>query len=260
MAPPITLLTDFGFAYTAAMKGRILGVNPQATVVDISHAISAHNLREGAFILRSVVRFFPPAIHVCVVDPGVGTERRGLILRVGDTCFVGPDNGLMVPAARSLAKDPGDIRATTITKQFPGVSRTFHGRDIFAPIAGHLSLGQKPEEFGNPTPQYVNLDLENYEVREDVIQGEVVYLDDFGNIVTNIPGEKLQGILAPGGQVALFGKLISVTHTYGEVPHHHPLALIGSHGCLELSLNQGNAAEFFNVKAGDKMALKVLRR
>lgn len=254
MMKPITLLTDFGTAYTAAMKGKILLINPDARIVEISHEVSPHNLREGAFLLRSVVRHFPPAIHLAVIDPGVGTPRKGIIIKAKDSYFVGPDNGLLIPAASFL----GEPKVWEIKRRFGEISYTFHGRDIFAPVAAHLSLGEKPEDFGVPLEKFVRLDIEDYEVSGDVIKGEVIYIDDFGNVVTNVPYEKAKEILSYGDNVSLYGRIMPFCRTYGEVQLHHPLVVVGSHGSLEISINQGNASQFFNIKTGDKVMIKVL--
>lgn len=251
---PITLLTDFGSTYTAAMKGKILSVVPDARIVDVSTKIPSHSVREGAFLLRSVVRHFPPAVHLGVVDPGVGTRRRGLILRAGKSYLVGPDNGLLVPAARALGKG----EAFEITKAFPGVSRTFHGRDVFAPVAAHLARGDAPDDFGVPLPNPVDLDLDNYAISEDVLSGEVLMVDGFGNVVTNIPAGAVASLLSPGTRVGLHGKIVPFAATYGEVEVHRPLVLVGSHDCVEISVNQGSAAETFRLKTGDRVQLKVI--
>lgn len=252
---PITLLTDFGFSYTAAMKGRILSVLPDARIIDVSYKIPSHSIREGAFILRSVVRHFPPAVHVGVVDPGVGTKRKGVILKAGGSCFVGPDNGLLLPAARSL----GEVEAFEITREFPKVSRTFHGRDLFAPVAAHLARGERPEEFGVPLPAPVDLNLDNYEIGEGLLSGEVLSVDGFGNVVTNIPSSAVATMLRPGARLGLHGKIVPFVATYGEVEYHRPLILTGSHDCLEIAVNQGSAAEFFRLKTGDRVQLKVVQ-
>jgi S-adenosylmethionine hydrolase len=251
---PITLLTDFGSAYTAAMKGKILSVSPEARIVEISTKIPSHSVREGAFLLRSVVRHFPPAVHVGVVDPGVGTRRKGLIVRVGGGYFVGPDNGLLMPAARALGKP----ETFEITKAFPGVSRTFHGRDLFAPVAARLSRGGTPDEFGVPLNGPVELDLDAYEVSPDLLTGEVLSVDGFGNVVTNIPAGAVAP-LRPGDRLGLHGKIVPFAATYGEVEVHRPLVLVGSHDSLEIAVNQGSAAEAFRLKTGDRVQLKVVR-
>jgi hypothetical protein len=252
----VTILTDFGFAYTAAMKGRILSINPDANIIDISYKISPHNLREGAFLLKSAVKYFPPAVHIAVVDPGVGTERKSLIVQVKDTYFVGPDNGLLIPAAKSMGK----FSVYEITKDFPHASYTFHGRDIFSPVAAYLSIGKKPEDLGILFEKFVDLNIGNFSVSGDVISGEVMYVDDFGNIVTNVPYSSVEKFLNYGMSVALFGKIIPMCRVYGEVEKHRPLVVVGSHDSIEISLNQGNAAEFFNIKTGDKILLKMLKK
>lgn len=255
MSNIITILTDFGFAYTASMKGKILGINPDAKIVDISHKVSRHNILEGAFILKSVVRHFPPAIHIGVVDPGVGTGRRGIIIKSGDSFFIGPDNGLLIPAAR----EKGRPEIYQITREFPDASPTFHGRDIFAPIAAYLSLGKHPEEFGRRTDEHVDLNLEDFRVEGNAIHGKVVYVDDFGNVITNIPYSEVKEILKYGQSVAIFGKVMPFCRTYGDVAKGHPLMVVGSHGSLEISVNQGSAAEFFNMRAGDALWVKVVK-
>lgn len=256
MAPlPITLLTDFGFSYTAAMKGKILSIVPDARIVDVSYKIPSHSVREGAFLLRSVVRHFPPAVHVGVVDPGVGTKRKGLILKAGSAYFTGPDNGLLMPAARAL----GNPEAFEITKQFPRISRTFHGRDLFAPVAAHLARGDDAGDFGVPLPNPVGLDLDDCEVSESVLTGEILSVDGFGNAVTNIPDAAVAPLLRQGDRLALHGKVLPFVETYGEVELHRPLVLVGSHDCLEISVNQGSAAEAFRLKTGDRVQLKVVR-
>ncbi len=252
---PITLLTDFGFAYTAAMKGRILSIAPDARIVDVSYKIPSHSVREGAFLLRSVVRHFPPAVHVGVVDPGVGTQRRGLILKSGPSYFTGPDNGLLMPAARAL----GLPEAFEITKQFPRVSRTFHGRDIFAPVAAHLARGESPDDFGVLLANPADLNLDDCEVSGDILTGEVLSVDGFGNAVTNIPASAVAPLLRPGDRLALHGKILPFVETYGEAELHRPLVLVGSHDCLEISVNQGSAAEAFRLKTGDRVQLKVVK-
>ncbi|MEM3086031.1 MAG: SAM-dependent chlorinase/fluorinase [Halobacteria archaeon] len=252
---PITLLTDFGSTYTAAMKGRILSAAPDARIVEISTKIPSHSVREGAFLLRSVVRHFPPAVHVGVVDPGVGTRRKGLIVKAGGAYLVGPDNGLLMPAARALGKpEPFEI-----TKEFPGVSRTFHGRDLFAPVAARLSRGETPDEFGVPLGNPVDLDLDACEVSADLLTGEVLSVDGFGNVVTNIPAGAVAPHIRPGDRLGLHGKIVPFAATYGEVDVHRPLVLVGSHDTVEIAVNQGSAAETFRLKAGDRVQLKVVR-
>lgn len=258
MSSIITLLTDFGEVYTATMKGKILETNPDANIVDISHGISQFNMREGAFLLSSVVPHFPSStVHIAVVDPGVGTKRRPIIVESDNGILVGPDNGLLIPSAKRL----GDFQVYEVTK-FPSedVSATFHGRDVFAPIGAKLSLGEPAIVFGNPIDDFEQLDLENFQVQGDIISCEVIYLDDFGNLVTNVPYKRVENVLSYGDGVALFGKLMTFSHSYGEVGIHQPLAVVGSHETLEIAVNQGNASQFFDVKSGANIQLKILKR
>lgn len=248
------MLTDFGDEYEAAMKGVILKVNPDANIVDVCR-VGAHNIREGAFLLRSVVPYFPDdTIHVGVVDPGVGTERKAIIVE-GKQIFVGPDNGLLIPPAKSL----GEFAVYEITPSHP--SPTFHGRDVFAPIAARISNGAHAEDFGTKTDSFIEIDIEDYEIKEDIISCEVLHVDCFGNVITSIPRGVIEEVLDQGERIALslFGKSIPFSRTYDDVDMHTPLALIGSHENLEFAVNQGDASKFLGIKTGDTITLKLLK-
>lgn len=257
----ITLTTDFGLKdpYVAEMKAVILNINPKVTIVDISHHIRKFNIRAGAFVLASATPYFPKGtIHVAVVDPGVGTERQPILVQTKRACFVGPDNGMLGLAVKTM---DGKMRVRRITNQklmLSRVSNTFHGRDIFAPAAAHLTNGTPPEEFGPETEEISMPDFAKVVRREGVLIGEVIHIDNFGNIVTNI-GKKELRLIRTRKTVSVVLK--SVKHelkfckNYGEVKKQQPLALIGSHGLLEISTNQGNAAEVFNIENGDKIVL-----
>ena len=277
----ITLTTDFGSLYPAFLKAAILQVNETANIVDITHSIPPADIRAGAFALYSVVDYFPKgSIHVAVVDPGVGTDRRAIAIRSGSQYFVGPDNGLLIPAARKLGEL--EVYEITNTKLFHNVSSTFHGRDIFAPVAAHLLetnhtgfnpiiilsnllSGTRPkgivqiEDVGKRIDDFVDLDLEMIEVSEGAISGEIVFIDDFGNIVTNIPRDVVLDKVDFGSELFIFGCEIPLLQTYGLVGDGDALALIGSHGFLEISINCDNAAKIFKVKNGDKIDVKLLR-
>lgn len=248
----VTLLTDFEDLYLAAMKGVILSINPSVNIVDLGK-VRRHDIVQGAFLLRSLVRFFPSAIHLGVVDPGVGTARKPLIIEAGSSYLVGPDNGLLIPAAQEF----GSFRIYEITRRFESVSPTFHGRDIFARVAGMLSVGTKPAQLGVPISNYTSLDLWNYSIEGDIIECSVVFVDSFGNLVTNLRARDLR--LSSGQLISLQGKLIPFVRTYAEVPPGQPLALIGSHGTLEIALNQGDAARYFGVDQGQRILLKLVR-
>jgi S-adenosylmethionine hydrolase len=261
--PLISLTTDFGDLYPAAMKAVILGINPAVQIVDITHSIRQAGIREGAFALYSLVRYFPQGtVHIGVVDPGVGTSRRALAIKAGcggeEQFFVGPDNGLLIPAARSL----GEIEVYEITNPElmlkSGVSATFHGRDIFAPAGARLSKGTPIEAVGPRISDFVNLDFENFGIDGPFIIGEVIFADSFGNVITNIPEEIVLKFSSFGSQIEINSRRISFVQTYGFVREKEPLALIGSHRFLEIAVNKGNAARQFGLKSGDKVVVKTV--
>ncbi|MBN2109807.1 MAG: S-adenosyl-l-methionine hydroxide adenosyltransferase family protein [Methanosarcinaceae archaeon] len=251
----VTLTTDFGSLYPAAMKGVILTVDPHAHIVDITHSIPHADIRAGAFALYSVVPCFPEgAVHVAVVDPGVGTPRKSIVISSGGQFFVGPDNGLMVPAALRL----GDMQVYRITNMelLDKVSATFHGRDVFSRIGAYLSLGMQPEDVGEKTGDYVHLDLGKVELTENSISGEIIYIDDFGNVITNIAGDVVLDRVQFGKTVMVCGADVPFMQTYGLVDKGMLLALIGSHGFFEIAMNQGSAASSLGVKNGDMLNIR----
>ena len=281
MSAAITLTTDFGFtdACVAAMKGVILDINPEARLVDICHSIKPQNVAQAAFILSTAYRYFPKkTIHLVVVDPGVGTERRAIILRTQQGSFVAPDNGvlsyviqqslveLVVKKGRLSLKGgikPGEsIEVVHITNprfwKSP-VSPTFHGRDIFAPVAAALSLGFQPIEFGEPQTSVEMLPMPRPERRADgSLVGHILHIDNFGNLITDIrrddlpPAEQI-------GNIDVCNRLISgLVRTYAE--GSGLIALIGSSGYLEVSLKGGNAASLLDAKIGDEVRLRQSAR
>ncbi|MCQ1534136.1 S-adenosyl-l-methionine hydroxide adenosyltransferase family protein [Methanosarcina sp. KYL-1] len=261
--PLISLTTDFGDLYPAAMKAVILGINPRAQIVDITHGISQAGIREGAFALYSLVPYFPEkTVHVAVVDPGVGTSRRALAVKAGaagnEQFFVGPDNGLLVPAARRL----GNMEVYEITNRDlmlkSGISATFHGRDIFAPVGAHLSKGFPVEDVGPEVSDFVDLDFGTYGIDGPFLFGEVVFSDSFGNVITNIPEEVVLKFFNFGSKVEVNGRNVPFVQTYGLAGKGEPLILIGSHGFLEIAINGGNAALQFGLESGGQVVIKVL--
>ncbi len=274
MAPPITLLTDFGTedAYAAVMKGVILTRDPRATLVDITHAIEPQNIRQGAFVLASSYQFFPKnTIHVAVVDPDVGSERRGIILKVPSAVFVAPDNGLLTYVIDQLALNAEEvpdfggsaimvrlkrgIEAVSITDprfwRTP-VSPTFHGRDIFAPVAAGLSLGLSPYEFGEKTDMLTVLPITRpRSAGPDELLGHVMHIDRFGNLITDMRSSDLP----PGPVEIVLGatRIDGISRYYGET--RGLAALIGSSGYLEVSLRNGNAAAHLNAVVGDEVTV-----
>jgi S-adenosylmethionine hydrolase len=239
---PVTLTTDFGAGstYVAAVKGAILSVNAQARVLDLSHAIPPQDLRYAAFFLAAAVPYFPAGtLHVVVVDPGVGTSRAILYVEVGGQRLLVPDNGCWTTLGRPA-------RAFRLSRpQFwrSPVSATFHGRDIFAPVAGHLSRGLDPALLGPPADDWARLDVPQPAQTGNVWQGEVVFIDGFGNLLTNLPAEALP---PPGaGPVALWIGDTPVprrVQTYGDAEAGALVALVSSLGTLEIAVNQGSAA------------------
>jgi len=255
----ITLTSDFGLKdpYVAEMKGVILTINPQATIIDITHTVEKFNIREGAFVLVSAAPYFPKdTIHLAVIDPDVGTGRRSIIIQTKRDFFVGPDNGVLMLAAQNHGIE--HLYEISNPKfMLPKVSSTFHGRDVFAPAAAHLDKGVKPSEFGPEITKVAAPKFGSVERRNGSLIGEVWHIDDFGNIIINIsqkdlPQNRVVNVKLPGVlQNISFGK------TYAQAKPHEPLALIGSHGFLEIALNQGNAAEKFHAKVGDKIEVST---
>jgi len=260
--PVVTLLTDFGTKdpYVAEMKAVIVSICPEAQIIDISHQIEKFNIRMGAFTLASAALFFPEkTIHVAVVDPGVGTKRRPIIVETQRYFYVGPDNGiLMLSAMKEGIKHVYQISNPLL--MLSKVSKTFHGRDIFAPAAAHLAKGKLPSEFGSEIRDYVVPEFAKPEIRGNELFGEVMHIDDFGNVISNISVEDLRKIGAKEKHFLKVGFKRNILRlkfcsAYGEVSAGQPLALVGSHEFLEFSVNQGNAAKKFRVKVGDSFRL-----
>ena len=250
----ITLLTDFGTkdAYVAAMKGVILGVNPQAVLVDLSHEVPPQDLLAGALILAGAAPYFPPgAIHLAVVDPGVGSRRRGLAAKARGQFWVGPDNGLF-----HLIFTPG-TEPTIVSLENPAffrpkVSATFHGRDIFAPVAAHLSLGVDLSRFGPIINDPIPLAVPTPRFTPKTVQGEVIYVDRFGNLVTNLTAIALEAWLGGKDLRLKVGPLTiwGLARTYAEKAPGEFLALIGSHGFLEIACALDSAARRLGTGVG----------
>ncbi len=277
MSTIITLTTDFGLsdAYVAAMKGVILGINPQVKIIDICHFIKPQNIAQAAFVLSTAYPYFPKkTVHMVVVDPGVGAERRAIILRAPSADYVAPDNGVLsYVIGQSLAKPvmeegrvsllgetkPGaDIEVVAITNpkfwRSP-VSATFHGRDIFAPVAAMLSLGFPPIEFGEPIDSVRVLPLPRPSQRPDgTLAGHILHVDNFGNLITDIKSDDLS-LKAEHITIEVGGQLIfGLERTYAE--GSGLLAVIGSSGYLEVSLRGGSACSLLDVRVGDEVRLR----
>jgi len=251
----LTLSTDFGSPYPAAMKGVIL----QATdtrLVDISHDFPRQDVRATAFWLREVLPYFPPAVHCVVVDPGVGTDRAALVVRVGEHAIVAPDNGVCLPVARELAGEGDVIEVFEIEYDTPD-SATFHGRDVFAPTAAAVhetGVGSLQDTASLArADDYVDLTFPDPTVSETGASGEVLVVDGFGNVITNVPGDAVISVF--GQQVRINGEPIQVQRTYAAVPAGQRLVTVGSHGNVELAVNQGRGDEAFRVGLGDRVEL-----
>jgi S-adenosylmethionine hydrolase len=261
----VTLLSDFGDVYPASMKGVILGINPEARIVDISHTVPSYDAVAGAFMLKSCAKYFPSnTLHIAVVDPGVGTQKRPLAIRAESPeddihFFIGPDNGLLIPAARSIGEfEVYEITNRDLFRSDNNISSTFHGRDIFAPVGAHIAKGMDIRSVGNRIQDFEDMDLgENkIEKKGGLIRGKTIFIDSFGNIITNIPAEIVD---FEAGDILKIGKnQIKFMKSYGLCKIKEPLALIGSHGYLEIALNQGNAANFFQMKSGKKITIRKI--
>jgi len=260
----ITFLSDFGMksGYVSQMKGVANTIMPQVRCIDITHEIPCHDIQTGAFVLMNAAHHFPTGtVHVAVVDPGVGTKRRGIVVLTQTQIFVGPDNGLLIPAARFL----GNFCVYDITNpllQNKSVSHTFHGRDIFAPVAAHILRGISFDSIGPQIHDFVDfrfpLCVRN---TDDTIDVQVLFVDDFGNIITNIEQGAMGGLFAPGGDITLVHgqhkSTLKFVETYGLVHPGILLCTFGSSGFLEISMNQGNAAESLHVTRNDTLKLDV---
>jgi S-adenosyl-L-methionine hydrolase (adenosine-forming) len=254
--PPtiITLTTDFGTGsrYAAAMKGVILSINPQARVVDLSHGVLHQNVRQGAVVLVETAPLFPPdTIHVAVVDPGVGTDRRILFAKIGKQRFLAPDNGLLSRLA--AAERPSKIVSLDEPRFWlPRVSSTFHGRDIMAPVAARLSLGLSPDELGRPLEALVELPWPEVQSVAQKITGEVIEIDSFGNLISNITREMLAGVPTDDSVTIVCDEHITqgIYRTYGDQPAMTLIALIASGDQLELAIVGESAAAMLGVRVG----------
>lgn len=243
----ITLTTDFGAAdpYAGTMKGVILAIFPDARIVDLCHEIPAHDLAAAAWVLLDSAPFFPPGtVHLAVVDPGVGSSRRPLALRNGDRFFVGPDNGIF------SAFLPGEEMVELNRPQFflPEISACFHGRDLFAPVAARLAAGSALADLGSPLSDPVRLRLPQPVSEGDTVRGEVIRVDRFGNLITNIP----QRLLPPSPWAARIGgtDVPGLAPSYAAIPHGTCAALLGSSGRLEIARARGSAAAALAAAAG----------
>ncbi|NQT52999.1 SAM-dependent chlorinase/fluorinase [bacterium] len=249
----ITLLSDFGSTdpYVGATRGAALSVNPDVQLVDISHDVPPHDIADAGYVLAGAFRYFPAGtVHVAIVDPGVGSERRILAAEFGGHILMAPDNGLLSVVFRG--EEPGRTISVSNADYFRHpVSMTFHGRDVFAPVAAHLTLGVPLEAMGPPVDDWKRVDVAMPAIEPGTVAGVVVHVDRFGNLVTNISREDIETLGTPCGDglhVYIASEEISgVQRTYAEVSVGDLLAVIGSGGLLEISANLGSAADVLGV-------------
>lgn len=258
MNPFITLLTDFGLRdpYVGIMKAVMIDRAPDARIVDLTHEVTPQNVRQGAFALASAVPYCPKgAIHVAVVDPGVGTRRRAVVVQSGRARYVAPDNGLLTLA---LQVDPPHAAWHLTRPQYflPDPSATFHGRDVFAPVAAHLAQGAAPDDMGEPVDpaELVRFDVPLPAVADGCVRATVLYVDRFGNLVTNVSLADAAGGVV-GARVA--DRDVPMARVYRDVPDGSPLVLWGSTGRLEVSVSMGSAAAVLGVGEGAEIAVRV---
>jgi S-adenosylmethionine hydrolase len=273
MSSIITLTTDFGYddAYVAAVKGAILNINPEANIIDISHSIEPRNILQAAFILSAAYRYFPKqTIHMAIVDPGVGSERQGIILKTPSAIFVAPDNGILSyiiddlfsVESRSLTEQTHDLKEIVFKKGLEAaaitdprfwrhpVSPTFHGRDIFAPVAAGLSLGISPYEFGEKINSLHVLSIPKPSLdSESNLVGRVLHVDHFGTLITNIKSNDLPG---KDVMIEVAGYCIQGISDY-YAQKEGVMAIVGSSGYLEVSLRDGSACDFLGAIEGDEI-------
>ena len=251
--PIITLTTDFGQAdgYVAAMRGAILSICPQAQVVDISHSVRPQAVQQAAYLLSTVAPYFPAGtVHVAVVDPGVGTHRRAVAVHCGRALYVAPDNGLL---SLALEQDPPREAVQLLEARFhlPAVSATFHGRDIFAPAGAHLACGTDLHEMGPviPVEELCRLPLARPERDEEGRwQAQVLHVDRFGNLITNLRADEVPpGLSLTAGNAQIEG----LSRTFADVDPGEMVAYAGSGGYVEIAVRQGSAAERLGLAPGD---------
>lgn len=256
----VTLTSDFGIrdAYVAAMKGVMLSIDPTLRLVDVSHTITAQDVMEGAFVLQNAAWNFPSGtVHLVVIDPGVGTGRNAIAAEINGQIFVGPDNGLFTLLNPSDGSDQFAGSAVVLDRpefwRVENPSSTFHGRDIFAPVAAHLASGTTLEQVGTPTSNVMKLRWALPFADRQGLQGWVVQIDHFGNCITNITRGIYRAHDSERRPKCYIGTSIleGLSTTYDEAPAGEPMMLFGSSGHLEVAVNRGNAAELLSIRKGD---------
>ncbi|HET6845784.1 MAG TPA: SAM-dependent chlorinase/fluorinase [Anaerolineales bacterium] len=263
------MMTDFGIkdGNVGVMKGVIWGICPEAQIADISHMIAAQDIREAALILARSTPYFPPGtIHLVVVDPGVGTARRPMAARIGESFYVGPDNGLItlwLEQSRHLSQDASFIVLDRPTYWRPDVSRVFHGRDIFAPVAAYLARGLSLQELGSELTDPVLLQLPRPRPIAGGLEGEIIHIDHFGNAASNIMLDDIRPAMGDARKVQVrLGptQIAGIVGTFGERSSGEVVALFGSTGNLIVSVVNGSAAAELHLKVGDAIRVELAGR
>lgn len=258
----VVLMTDFGLksSYVAQMKGVMLQINPEIEFIDLTHGISPQNIKEGAFVIGGSYKYFPKGtIFVCVIDPEVGMERKIVLLKADGYYFIAPDNGILT-LVMEKEKETEIYSIENIKYFLEKISPTFHGRDIFAPVAAYLSLDTGLSEFGSKIEDLRKIVLKELIIKENEIQGEVIFMDRFGNAVSNIEGEYLRekNIDLTSLVVKFKGYyIIGISKSYADKGVGELLAIIGSNGYLEVAINKGSAEEECGIKVGDKVKISL---
>ncbi len=262
----ISLLTDFGLRdnFVGVIKGVILGIDPGIKLVDISHEVPQGDISQAAFLLKSSYKYFPcGTVHLVVVDPGVGSRRKAIIVKTPRYYFIGPDNGVLSLALEREKRIENIVSITNRRFFLEPVSNTFHGRDIFAPVAAHLVCGRDINEFGIPQDGYQQLEFPSPKIiqirkhvtygKNRVLQGEIIYIDHFGNLITNIQKDIFKRFVGKRrfficlGEERVIGR---INKNYSQTPKGSPLSIFGSSGNLEISVNCGSAREYFGASVG----------
>ena len=259
--PIITLTTDFGTSdhLVGTMKGVILNINPAARIVDINHSVVPYDLLDGALSIANAYSFFPArTVHVVVVDPGVGTNRRPILVSAGNQYFVAPDNGVL---STIYERETCTVRHITAEHYFLSpVSPTFHGRDVFAPSAAYLSKTFQTEAFGEVVTDFVRFTMPRAKPNGQSIKGVVLRVDAFGNLMTNLTAENIPSISLEGGPIRLSvnGKAIGqFARTFAAGDPGEPIAVVGSAGYVEIAVNRGNAARTLGAGRGAEVTLEI---
>ncbi|MFZ3214966.1 MAG: SAM-dependent chlorinase/fluorinase [Candidatus Acidiferrales bacterium] len=260
--PIITLTTDYGTGdhLVGVLKGVILSINPEVNIVDITHSVIAHDVLDGALTISQAYRFFPPkTIHMVVVDPGVGTQRRPILVAGDQHYFVAPDNGVL-----SAIYDQSEaLYAWHITSEHyfrHPVSNTFHGRDIFAPVAAWLSKSWQTASFGEPVEDFVRFSIPKPKIKGNTIKAVVLRTDTFGNLITNLKGEDAPALVAADAQFTIRAgnaEIKKLLQTFALGAPGEPFAIIGSGGYLELCVNKGSAARTLGIARGSEVTIEL---